>query len=184
MLISALIHMLDTRQTDRQKLCHRRYRHHHRKDDIPTRAAGSRCSTWAESWYFSWNPGEQHQTKLTSSARCLASAFCMWGPEVAMVPGPAFACEQLRQPSGVSHTHNRKTRIVLLNRFSLLPSWFREGYGDVQTQHTLIVNKVATLKKQKSLNFSQFKKKKKKISSYCVSIKNLPLSVTSHRTCL
>lgn len=72
---------------------------------------------------------------ITSSARRLTSAFCMWGPAVAMVPGPAFACEQLRQPSGVSRTHNRKTLVVLHNRFSLLPSWFREGWGDVQSQH-------------------------------------------------
>lgn len=42
---------------------------------------------------------------ITSSARRLTSAFCMWGPAVAMVPGPPFACEQLRQPSGVfTHT--------------------------------------------------------------------------------
>lgn len=77
---------------------------------------------------------------ITSSARRLTSAFCMWGPAVAMVPGPAFACERLRQPSGVSRTHNRKTLVVLLNCFSLLPSWFREGWGDVQTQHTTNVN--------------------------------------------
>lgn len=73
---------------------------------------------------------------ITSSARWLTSAFCVWGPAVTMVPGPAFACEQLRQPSGVSRTHNRKTLVVLLNRFSLLPSRFREGWGDVQTQCT------------------------------------------------
>lgn len=77
---------------------------------------------------------------ITSSARRLTSAFCMWGPAVTMVPGPAFACEQLRQPSGVSRTHNRKTLVVLLNRFSLLPSWFREGWGDVQTQHAVTMN--------------------------------------------
>lgn len=59
---------------------------------------------------------------ITSSARRLTSAFCMWGPAVAMVPGLSFACEQLRQPSGVSRTHNRKTLVVLLNSFSLLPS--------------------------------------------------------------
>lgn len=73
---------------------------------------------------------------ITSSARWLTSAFCVWGPAVTMVPWPAFACEQLRQPSGVSRTHNRKTLVVLLNRFSLLPSRFREGWGDVQTQCT------------------------------------------------
>lgn len=71
---------------------------------------------------------------ITSSACWLTSAFLMWGPAVAMVPGLAFACEQLRQPSVVSRTHNRKTLVVLLNRFSLLPSWFREGRGDAQTQ--------------------------------------------------
>lgn len=127
-------------------------------------------------------PASDIKRALTSPARCLTSAFCMWGPEVAMVPGPAFACEQLRQPSGVSHTHNRKTRVVLLNRFSLLPSWFWEGYGDVQTQHTPIVNKVDALKKQKPLNFSQFFFSFLNNIQFCVTIKILSMIVKSHRT--
>lgn len=96
---------------------------------------------------------------ITSSVRRLTSAFCIWGPAVAMVPGPAFACEQLRQPSGVSRTHNRKTLVVLLNRFSLLPSWFREGCGDMQTQHTVSVNSRGSLP-------PHLKKKEKKKKCY------------------
>lgn len=134
MLITALIHMLDTRQTDRRCV-------------IAVTAIITVKMIFPHGLTIGTahglGHGISHETPAidikqapTSSARCLTSAFCMWGPEVAMVPGPAFACEQLRQPSGVSHTHNRKTRVVLLNRFSLLPSWFREGCGDVQTQHT------------------------------------------------
>lgn len=109
-------------------------------------AMSSPSSVWRLHFHASWpliqHDGFSHETTpiaikkpTTSSARWLTSAFFMWGPAVAMVPEPPFACEQLRQPSEVLRTHNRKMLDIRLNRFSLLPSRYREGRGDAQTQH-------------------------------------------------
>lgn len=155
MLIPALIHMLeDVRLTDAGYTCHCC---HHYKDDIPT-PADRLCSTRVESWYFSRNHGDSHQK--TNNFLSVPSHFRLLHVRTCRCHGSraGVACEQLRQPSGVSHTHNRKMLVLLLNRFSLLPSWFREGWGDVQTQHTV----TEALWKWISL----FKKKKKKITKF------------------
>lgn len=85
--------------------------------------------------------GFSHETKPMAIKKannflCTLAHFRLLrvGPAVAMVPESSFACEQLRQPSEVLRTHNRKKLVVRLNSFSLLPSSFREGRGDAQTQ--------------------------------------------------
>lgn len=102
---------------------------------IPT-PADRRCSTWAKSWSFSWNHGDGHQKtnnflSTLSHFRLLHVRTCRCHGSLVVV-----CVRATRQSSGVSRTHNRKTLVVLLNSFSLLPSWFREGWWDAQTSHS------------------------------------------------
>lgn len=105
-----------------------------------------------------------------------------------MVPEPAFACERLRQASGVSLTHNRKTLVLLLNRFSLLPSWFKEGWGDDQTQHIALPthqqpNTHSTRQKKKSpkhINADAVRRMCNRDDSFCsASLIKLKVAVTA-----
>lgn len=123
---------------------HRCHHCHHYEGYIPTLVAV--CATQGPSHGLSHETTAMAIKKpITSSACRLTSAFCVWGPSVTMVPGPAFACEQLRQPSGVSHTHTTGRRwsyFTTVSHFCLLD--LGKAGGDAQTQHTATVNSGAS----------------------------------------
>lgn len=118
--------------------------------------------------------GFSHETmpmaiKKTNNFLCTLAHFrllrvrtcCCHGSRAVFCVRAAF-----RQPSEVLRTPNRKKLVVRLNRFSLLPSSFREGRGDAQTQQAETEH--PTFPQWYPLLLSKKKKKKSaKTCHYC-----------------